>query len=103
MTYTRARALAVLARERDKKHRSVSSEEFIDHITTFSLVGYDTSSAEVYFTLWALAKDPRRQQKLREEILQFGREPTFDELWNGEALPYLEAVMKEGYVHLSEL
>ena len=88
----------MLAREREEKHRRVSSEELIEHITTFSLVGYETASSVIHFTLWALAKDPACQQKLRQEILQFGREPTFDEIWNGEALPYLEAVVKEGYV-----
>ena len=75
----------------------MSSEELIDHITTFFLVGYETSSGVIHFTLWALARDLARQQKLREELLRFGREPTFDEIWNGEALPYLDAVVKEGY------
>jgi len=86
----------VRARKQEGKHRHASSEELIEHITTFSLVGYETSSSVLHFTLWALAKDPACQQTLREEILQFGREPTFDEIWNGEALPYLEAVVKEG-------
>ena len=89
------------AREREEKRHRVSSEELIEHITTFSLVGYETASSVVHFTLWALAQDPARQQKLRDEILQFAREPTFDEIWDGEALPYLEAVVKEGYVRRS--
>lgn len=81
----------------------MSSEELIDHITTFFLVGYETSSGVIHFTLWALAKDLARQRKLREELVQFGREPTFDEIWNGEALPYLDAVVKEGYADRSSL
>jgi hypothetical protein len=88
----------VRAREREEKHRRVSSEELIEQITTFSLVGYETASGVIHFTLWALARDPARQQRLREEILQFGREPKFDEIWGAEALPYLDAVVKEGYV-----
>jgi cytochrome P450 len=90
-------AFAVRAREREEKHRRVSTEELIEQITTFFLVGYETASGVMHFTLWALARDLERQQKLREEILQFGREPTFDEIWNDEALPYLDAVVKEGY------
>ena len=89
--------LAVLAREREEKHRRVSSEELIDHITTFFLVGYETVSGVIHFTLSALAKDLARQQKLRDELLQLGCEPTFDEIWSSEALPYLDAVVKEGY------
>jgi len=76
----------------------VSSEELIEQITTFFMVGYETASGVLHFALWALSKDLPRQQKLREEILKFGREPTFDEIWNGEALPYLDAVVKEAYV-----
>ena len=90
----------MLAREREQKHRRVSSEELIEHITTFFLVGYETASGVMHFTMWALAKDAARQQKLRDEILQFGREPSFDEIWNSEALPYLDAVVKEGYVRI---
>ena len=76
----------------------MSSEELIEQITTFFMVGYETASGVLHFALWALSKDLPRQQKLREEILKFGREPTFDEIWNGEALPYLDAVVKEAYV-----
>jgi len=47
------------------------------------------------FALHALAKYPIYQQRLRDELLGFGREPAFDELWTGESFPYLEAVIKE--------
>ena len=45
---------------------------------------------------WALielAKNPDMQTKLRTELLEFGADPTYDQLPNN--LPYLDAVVHE--------
>jgi len=85
----------VTAQHREEKHRQTTLEEIIEHITTFTVSGHETSAGVLCFALHALAQHPLYQQRLRDELLSFGREPSFDELWNGESLPYLEAVIKE--------
>ena len=77
------------------------------------LAGYETTSSTFrsfprtlpdvltrYFLLavlsWALlelARNPAIQTKLREELLAFSGEPTYDQLTNN--LPYLDAVVHE--------
>ena len=49
-------------------------------------------------TLLELAQHPDKQQRLREEIISLGHEPTYEDLTAPERLPYLDAVVKEGYV-----
>ncbi|KDQ08459.1 hypothetical protein BOTBODRAFT_191732 [Botryobasidium botryosum FD-172 SS1] len=71
-----------------------SKDELLDHICTFVVGGYETSSATLSFTLLALAQNPDVQDRLRREILEFGVEPTYDDLFT--KLPYLDAVAKEG-------
>ena len=48
-------------------------------------------------TLLELAQHPDKQQRLREEIISLGHEPTYEDLTAPERLPYLDAVVKEGY------
>jgi len=85
----------VTAQHREEKHKRTTLDEIIEHITTFTVSGHETSAGVLCFALHALAQYPEYQQRLRDELLGFGREPSFDELWEGEALPYLEAVIKE--------
>ena len=40
-----------------------------------------------------MARNPSIQSKLREELLTFGADPTFDQLNN--SLPYLDAMVNE--------
>ena len=47
-------------------------------------------------TLLELAQHPDTQQRLREEIIALGREPTYEDLTTPDKLPYLDAVVKEG-------
>lgn len=60
------------------------------------LVGQETTSGTLNFTLHELARNPEYQVRLREEISQLGREPTYEDLMSG--MPWLDAVMKERYV-----
>jgi cytochrome P450 len=48
------------------------------------------------FSQWALlelSRNPDAQTKLRNELLEHGADPTYDQISNG--LPYLDAVVHE--------
>jgi cytochrome P450 len=38
---------------------------------------------------------PDAQERLRQELLQFSSELTYNELWSTSVAPYLDAVVKE--------
>ena len=52
-------------------------------------------SGIINWGLYALAQDPELQYQLSKELEDFGREPTFDDLNNSEALRLLDATTKE--------
>jgi len=71
----------------------LSDEDVLAQVPTFTVAGHETSSNATSWCLYALARDPRIQKKLREEIWSVGSEsPSMDEL---QALPYLDAVLRE--------
>lgn len=45
--------------------------------------------------LYELAKQQDVQHRLREEVLEFEGEPTYEDLMVSSQLPYLDAVVKE--------
>ena len=47
-------------------------------------------------TLLELAQHPEKQQRLRDEIIALGGEPTYEDLTIPDKFPYLDAVVKEG-------
>ena len=47
------------------------------------------------FAIHSLAHHSDIQTQLRKELLEFGREPTFDDLHNKDELKVLDAVTKE--------
>lgn len=61
------------------------------------MVGHETTSCSVIFTLLELARNPETQTKLREELATIN-EFNYETL---SKLPYLDAVTKEGSVYLS--
>ncbi|KAK0184560.1 cytochrome P450 [Armillaria mellea] len=67
--------------------------ELYEHISTFIIAGFESTTTTVGFSVWELARHPEKQRRLREELAAFGREPTYDDLQNNA--PYLEAVLKE--------
>ncbi|KAG8774992.1 hypothetical protein FRC16_004951 [Serendipita sp. 398] len=75
----------------------IKDDELLDHIVTFVIAGHETTSVVLNFTLYALAKNPECQRKLREEIMNCDHEASFDELWSNENFPYLDAVTREGF------
>ncbi|KDQ09982.1 hypothetical protein BOTBODRAFT_190763 [Botryobasidium botryosum FD-172 SS1] len=86
--------LSTLVRANSRERRSISKDELLDHICTFVVVGHDTTSGALGHTIRALAQNPDVQDKLRKELLDFGAEPTYDDILT--RLPYLDAVTKEG-------
>ncbi|KAI6154233.1 cytochrome P450 [Pisolithus tinctorius] len=57
------------------------------------IVGYETMAVTLTFALLDLAGNPDIQNKLRQELVMFGEEPTYDQLQS--SLPYLDAVIHE--------
>ncbi|CUA74247.1 Cytochrome P450 4A25 [Rhizoctonia solani] len=74
-------------------HR-MSDEEVLSQISTFLVAGHETTSTSTTWALYALAKHPRVQRKLREELLEcgLGDEPGMTEL---DKLPYLDHFIRE--------
>ena len=57
------------------------------------MVGHETIAGAVNFTLLSLAQHPEKQQRLREEVLKFGGDLSYEDI---QKLEYLDAVVKEG-------
>lgn len=62
---------------------------------TFILAGYETTSMALTYALYELARSPAMQQRVVEEIDEFGqeREPSLADLAH---FPFVDAVLKEG-------
>ncbi|KAG8948992.1 hypothetical protein FRC03_000504 [Tulasnella sp. 419] len=73
-------------------------DQLLDHISTFVLVGHETTSDTINYALLELSRHPELQTRLRQELLDFqgsgpGGEPSYEEFQS--KLPFLDAVMKE--------
>lgn len=78
-----------------KDTERMSDQEVIDQISTMLVAGHETTSTTLSWLLYDLAnpKYESVQSKLREELLSVETErPTMEEL---NALPYLDAVVRE--------
>ncbi|KAJ6614603.1 cytochrome P450 [Mycena sp. CBHHK59/15] len=71
----------------------LTDEQILDNITTFTMVGHETTAGSLTFTLWELARQPALQDRLREEILSHGRDLSYESI---QKLEFLDAVVKEG-------
>jgi cytochrome P450 len=71
----------------------MSGEEIMAQMKVLLLAGYETTSISLTWTLIELSRHPDIQTRLREELLAFGGEPTYDQLKAN--LPYLDAVVHE--------
>ena len=72
----------------------MTDRQLRDEVMTFFLAGHETTSLLLSWTLYALARHPPVQVRLREEVARAiaGRRPTPDEL---ASMPYLDAVLCE--------
>ncbi|KAL0066804.1 hypothetical protein AAF712_006203 [Marasmius tenuissimus] len=86
--------LSILVRDQlnRKGEDALEDWELLENISTFIMVGHETTSCSVIFTLLELARHPEVQWKLRQELQELN-EFTPDNISN---LPYLDAVTKEG-------
>ncbi|KAI6044115.1 cytochrome P450 [Pisolithus marmoratus] len=75
--------------------RHVTPEEVLSSMKELLLAGYITTSNSLTWALVELARNPDNQSKLRDELLAFGSEPTYDQLQSSLTLPYLDAVVHE--------
>jgi hypothetical protein len=77
----------------------------LDRLRNHSHRSYGMPSESVYthagvdicyqWALIELARNPDKQDKLREELLAFGGDPSWDDLTSAEKLPYLDWVVHE--------
>ncbi|QRW24894.1 cytochrome P450 family protein [Rhizoctonia solani] len=74
-----------------------TKDELYDHVCTMIIAGQDTTASSLAFSLHQLAMYPGYQTRLRDEIFQLGREPTYDDLMSG--MPWLDAIMMESFRH----
>jgi hypothetical protein len=58
------------------------------------MAGHETTSASLSFTLWELGRNPEKQKRLRDEVLAYHGNPSYDDLQI--ELPYLDACCREG-------
>jgi cytochrome P450 len=71
----------------------LTDADVMSQISTFVVAGHETTSTSLSWTLHALTLHPHVQDKLREELMTVGSdEPSLEVL---EALPYLDAVVRE--------
>ncbi|KAI5981584.1 cytochrome P450 [Pisolithus albus] len=79
--------LLLRAEEEDSGQR-ISREEVLRMLL---IASYETTAMTMTWGLLELARHPNVQNKLREELLSFGGEPSYDQLTNH--FPYLDAVV----------
>ncbi|KAI9464900.1 cytochrome P450 [Boletus coccyginus] len=70
----------------------LTKEEVMAQMKVLLLAGYETTSS-MYWALLELSRNLDVQTKLRNELLEHGADPTYDQFSNG--LPYLDAVVHE--------
>ncbi|KAG1885874.1 cytochrome P450 [Suillus fuscotomentosus] len=71
----------------------MSAEEVVAQMKVLLLAGYETTSISLTWALIELSRHHDVQTRLREELLAFGPDPTYDQL--KAHLPYLDAVVHE--------
>ncbi|TDL25126.1 cytochrome P450 [Rickenella mellea] len=81
------------AMEKGSGGGGLTTSQIIDNISTFTMVGHETTAGTLNFTLLELARNPSVQQKLRDEVVRRGRDLAYDDV---QKLEYLDAVVKEG-------
>ncbi|KIM68463.1 hypothetical protein SCLCIDRAFT_1209273 [Scleroderma citrinum Foug A] len=83
----------IKANDTDSAELHLTREEVVAQMRVLLFAGYETTSISLTWALIELARNPGIQSKLREELLAFGVDPTYDQL--NSTLPYLDAVVHE--------
>ncbi|KAG2127115.1 cytochrome P450 [Suillus clintonianus] len=71
----------------------LTHEEVLAQARVLLIAGFETTSVTMTWALIQLARNPDMQMRLRDECLDFGSTPSYDDLTN--KLPYLDAVVHE--------
>ncbi|EGN92321.1 hypothetical protein SERLA73DRAFT_117507 [Serpula lacrymans var. lacrymans S7.3] len=71
----------------------ITQEEVMAQMNVLLIAGYETTSVSLTWALIELSYDQERQTRLREELLKFSTDPSWDQL--NSNLPYLDAVVHE--------
>ncbi|KAJ7468094.1 cytochrome P450 [Mycena latifolia] len=72
---------------------TLTDAQILDNLTTFIMVGHETTASTLTFTIWELARHPALQDRLRAEVLSNGRDLSYESI---QKLEFLDAVVKEG-------
>ncbi|MFE2431015.1 cytochrome P450 [Streptomyces sp. NPDC059373] len=86
--------LSLLVRAGNDEDGSLDRGELREQVLVFLLAGHETTATALAFALHLLARHPKEQQRVREELDRVlgGRPPTAADL---DTLPYLTMVLKE--------
>ncbi|QRV72227.1 cytochrome P450 family protein [Ceratobasidium sp. AG-Ba] len=78
----------------ESEAQMMTDDEVLGQISTFLFAGHETTSTSTSWALYALARYPEVQHRLRQELLDsgFGDEPSMVDL---DKLQYLDAVVHE--------
>jgi cytochrome P450 len=85
----------------EEPSKQLSPSEALCQISTFLVAGHETTSNALSWALYALAKEPRIQQKLRDELRSLpiscvpGEEVSPEDVEAISRLPYLDSVIRE--------
>ncbi|KAH1003679.1 hypothetical protein HUJ04_003558 [Dendroctonus ponderosae] len=90
-------ALLDMLLEANQHGENLSDKDIRDEVNTFMFEGHDTSATAICFTLYALAQNPKFQDKVYEELCEvIGKDPkteiTISKL---NDLKYMDIVVKE--------
>ncbi|KAJ7336934.1 cytochrome P450 [Mycena albidolilacea] len=83
----------LLKAEEDNAELHMDQSEVMAQMNVLLLAGYETTSISLTWALIELARKPEKQAKLRQELADFGADPTWDNL--NSSLPYLDSVVLE--------
>ncbi|KAG1797326.1 cytochrome P450 [Suillus plorans] len=83
----------LLKAEESGESAGLTPQEVLDEASVLLLASFETTSVSMTWALVELAQNPDIQKKLRNECLEFGPTPSYDDLTN--KLPYLDAVVNE--------
>ncbi|KAH8834583.1 cytochrome P450 [Flagelloscypha sp. PMI_526] len=81
--------------ESTKGSLSMTKEEVMSQMMVLLIAGYETTAISLTWALIELAKHPKIQVQLREELQGFESEPTYEQLISTFTLPILDGVVHE--------
>jgi len=88
-------SLLVAANKGDDGQSYLNEQQMMDQVLTFLGAGHETTASGMTWTLWLLANDQKRQDKLREECADLIARRIDPDQQQLNSLKYLEACVKE--------